>query len=216
MKGLSKTIGPSLLALLLCSAAYAQSGSQTFVGYVCRHKPVSEIVALLKPLLPDQSSGTDAQLVADPERNQLLLSGPDYIHAIVKELLAEVDRPTAPAQRLPATPPRNSYRLHAYELPAQLQPPFLEYLQQHFGSSVRAVIDGTGKRVFVTARDDQHQTIADVVTRTVAGQRATTAGSTGSGRNQTSNGLLPGIRTTGGCTPHRLDNQIRTSPQRNA
>ena len=172
MKGHLRTLGPLLVWLWTVSALTAQSDSQAFVSYVCQHKPVTEIALLLKPLLPQPAADASVQLVVDQEGNRILLSGPGWVHDIAQKLVAEVDRPNVGLRQDADTSSR--HHLHAYGMPTHLHASFFDYIQQHFGSTVRAVADDRTQRVFVTASEMDHRTIADVIDRTVAASNAQT------------------------------------------
>lgn len=155
MDNFVRTMGT--LALVLCVAPWcaAQHESLTLIPYPCQHKSCDEIAKLLRPLLPESSSG--AELVVDREQNRLLLAGPDFVHRITERLIAEVDRPPARVANTGATE-----SMRTYKLPARHHTDFVAALQQRFGRGLRISSDPQSQSLFVWGTGETHSIVAEL------------------------------------------------------
>ncbi|MFV2067650.1 MAG: secretin N-terminal domain-containing protein, partial [Pirellulales bacterium] len=70
-----------------------QEPQLNYRGYTLRYKKAEDVRQMLTELLANVS--TDTHLVIDRKTNQLIVHGPAHIHAIVKRLVDEVDRPSS-------------------------------------------------------------------------------------------------------------------------
>jgi len=103
-------------------------------GYTLRYKKAEAVRQMLTELLANVSS--DTRVVIDKKTNQLIVHGPEHIHALVERLLDDVDRPP----RAPA-PEAKQPVLKAYACrPAQLA--------------------ATADRLRATYRDDRQVSVA--------------------------------------------------------
>jgi general secretion pathway protein D len=80
------------------ATAWAQSSTVTEQHYPLQHRPLSEALQLIEPLLADYP---DCQLGIDSSQQRLRLRGPQWAHDIVQQTLDAFDRPVPQTSSTP-------------------------------------------------------------------------------------------------------------------
>lgn len=138
-----------LLGLILGGAAPGQSTAE-FQVYPLRHKPAAEIEPLVRQMLADGS----AQVVADPQQNQILVRGPAEAQQIARQLIESVDRP-APAREA-VKPVIKAYPVDAARIHKTADSLRATYAGQ---DGIRIAVDGNGAKLLILASPEVHETL---------------------------------------------------------
>lgn len=86
---------PLLLCLALLAVAQAQPAANgQYQVYSLKHKPAAEAERILTQML---SSQPGVHVAPDASKNQLLVSGPQEVQELVRQMLASIDQPSAAA-----------------------------------------------------------------------------------------------------------------------
>ena len=152
--------------LLLCfthrGSLFAQwetdASERKLQTYQLRHADPTEVRRMLKDLLGDASSS--AQLFADSERDQLIVSGDQSAQKLAAQLVKQVDRPQAAP-----TKTETAKTLKRYDVAAGKRESFAADLQKHLGDQVRVTPDQSGESLLVVATPKIHASIQAVLDR---------------------------------------------------
>lgn len=104
--------------LLLAFWAWISSGAEggSYQAFPLRHKQAAEVEPLLTPLL--RGVQPPPHVIADAQRNQILVRGSDQAQQIVRQFVASVDRPAARAPlKTPDRPAAVTPVVQGYPIP---------------------------------------------------------------------------------------------------
>lgn len=109
-----------------------------------------EAAAVEGPLREITSGLGDVHVVADRERNQLLISAPAHYLPLIGELISRLDQP-------PVTPGSPKPQVRTFSAPAEEVPRLVEHLRHTFATQpgIRVAGDPATGRIFVVAPSDQ-------------------------------------------------------------
>lgn len=152
-------LGAALLGLLATLATVGNAWSQTsaeYQVYPLKHKHAPEVEKLLGQMLAGQES---THVVADAQRNQILLRGPADAQQIARQLIESVDQP-APVQPV-SKPVVRTYTVDASRLNELADAIRSQYSAQ---GTVRIAAEPAGSRLLVLAPTEIHEQIAQKLT----------------------------------------------------
>ncbi len=139
-----------LVGLTLAAAARSQSTAE-FQVYPLRHKAAVEAESLVRQMLTDPT----AQIVADPQRNQVLIRGSEETQQIARQLIESIDR--AEAARPAVKPVIEAYRVDPARLGAMAESLRAQYAAQE---GVRIAVDENATKLLILAPPEIHKVIA--------------------------------------------------------
>lgn len=154
------------LLLLLCTlhSPVAAQQNDAYRSWTLRHVEPSEVRRMLVDLLGE--SAQDVRVIADDEKNELLLVGPLKTQKLADQLIRGVDLPASQPERPQEQPVLHSYTVSPAELDRRLQ-----QLKSAVGTDGRISVDRRRSQIIVVARPEQHQRVR----RLLSDPRVTTA-----------------------------------------
>lgn len=158
------------MLLLLCARpaiSWAQweedPSPQNLQTYQLKHVDPTDVRRMLKDLLGDASSS--AQVFADSERSELIVSGDASAHKLAAQLIKQVDLPQQTSEKTDA-----AKTLKRYSIPDGKHEGFAADIRRHLGDQVRVTVDRDGRSLLVMATPRVHESIQAVIDRMSSSQ----------------------------------------------
>ena len=134
---------------LLIHPARGQWENTEVKTYSLRHVPPTEIQRMLNDLVGDDGN---LKISIDRDRSQVLVTGPESVHKLTRQLIEQLDRPIS---RPPAAPVVRTYAVTKAGLDASLA-----LVKSIAGKDARVTADSDGTHLIVAAGSATHDQIA--------------------------------------------------------
>ncbi|MEZ6131028.1 MAG: secretin N-terminal domain-containing protein [Planctomycetaceae bacterium] len=132
---------------------------QDLQTYRVQHVAPTEVRRMLTDLLGAQASSV--QMIADSERQELVVRGDATVQKLAAQLINQVDLPEHTAS---VDAPKT---LKRYSVPAGRADQTAAELRQTFGHDIRVTVDRNGHSVLVMATQNRHESVRTLIAKTV-------------------------------------------------
>ncbi|MCP4783466.1 MAG: hypothetical protein GY903_08380 [Fuerstiella sp.] len=167
MKGLYKSlVAVATVLFLLLSSAQAQWANGQLKVYSLQHVEPNEVRRMLTELLGEEAS--DVRIIADVEKNQLVVSGPDAVQQLTAQLVRQVDQPSSSGQQINEPSVLKTYRIRGSETNEKLQ-----LIHQLVGRNARVTVDRVQDQVIVVTSERNHRLLEQALRQPSQGDSQT-------------------------------------------